>query len=302
MVGRKRCRSIRRRALALTMRHRVCGAALPRRSPSTTAPRPNAGVDEQHMNEPPEWDALADPAPQVRTAFDPECLAAHEAMTRSRVLGALRLAPSLTQPRTVDLNQDVLEIVFGSFGPDHAFHSFTPDWGIELSEPQATRGLAYLLGRGSGKLRAARIRAFLEALKVPNLPDDGILERAKVLAEQDRIDLEIRFPAAPNDRLRVVIVEAKFRHQLTEGQLRSYRNARLNDAFVPEPDCRIVGLTPEAGRGRRGRQIHQWPVLPWRDVWLQFEKRRPRETDAQLATFMSWLWHRIGALNPEPRR
>jgi hypothetical protein len=34
-------------------------------------------------------------------------------------------------------------------------------------------------------------------------------------------------------------------------------------------------------------------------MWLHFERRRPEETDGQLATFMAWLWHRIGALNSE---
>ena len=256
------------------------------------------------MNGLPDWSDLIELSPQVRTAFDPECLSVYEAMTRSPILSALRLVPSLTQPRTVNVKQDVLESVFGSFGPDHVFHSFTPDWGIELTEPQATRGLAHLLGRGSDDLRTARIRAFLEALHVPNLPDDSVLERAKVLTEQDRIDLEIRFSEAPGaPLLQVVIVEAKFNHPLTEGQLRRYRSIRRNDPqFVREPHCRIVGLTPEAGRGRRGQQFRHWPVLLWRDVWLQFEKRRPRESDAQLATFMAWLWHRIGALSLETRR
>ena len=255
------------------------------------------------MNGPPDWGVAAELAPQVRSAFKPECLVAWDAMTRSRILGALRLAPSLIRPRTVDLDQGVLETVFGSFGPDHAFNAFAPEWGIRLTEPRATQGLVSLLNRGEAKLRAARIRAFLEALQVPNLPDDDILQRARAHAERDRIDLEIRFPDAANDpKLQVVICEAKFSYHLTEGSLRRYRNARLNDPrFVGEPYCRIIGLTPEAGRGRRGLQVRQWRVLLWRDIWLRFEKRRPRETDAQLATFMAWLWRRIGALNPETR-
>lgn len=94
---------------------------------------------------PVDWTVAADLAPQVRGAFDPECLAAHDAMTRSRILNALRLSPPLTRPRTVDLDQGVLETVFGSFGPGHAFNAFTPDWGIRLIEHQATQGLKHLL-------------------------------------------------------------------------------------------------------------------------------------------------------------
>ena len=78
------------------------------------------------MNGLPDWNDLADLAGHVRTTFEAECLVVYNAMTRSPILGALRLAPSLTRPRTVALDQDVLEAVFGSFGPDHAFNAFTP--------------------------------------------------------------------------------------------------------------------------------------------------------------------------------
>ena len=256
------------------------------------------------MNGSVDWAHLADLASRVRSAFEPECLAAHDAMMRSRILNAIRLVPSLTSPRTVDLDQGVLESVFGEFRPGHAFKAFTPDWGIKMTELQATRGLSFLLNHGEGRLRAARIRAFLEALRVPSLPDlnnDKALERALVLSEKDRIDLEIRFPSSADNAVdRLVMVEAKFRHRLTGGQLKTYGEARRKD--FKKIDYRIIGLTLKAGNGRRGRQIPLWRVLLWRDVWLQFEKRRPRETDEQIETFMAWLWRRIGALNPEARR
>ena len=254
----------------------------------------------------PDWSSLPPLVSRVRATFDPERLREYEATTRSPVLGALYAIPALTRPRTVALKQEVLETLFGRFGPDHAFRAFTPDWGIELNERQTTRGLAHLLGRGTGKLRARRIRAFLDALKVPCLPDDDVLEKAEVLAEQDRIDIEIRFPSDHSQRQQVVIIVAKFRHAVTEGQLSDYRNVRRNDPrFLGEPYCRIIGLTPGAGEGRKGRQFSQWRVLLWRDLWLQFERRRPKEVDPhseeadpQLANFMAWLWRRIGALNP----
>lgn len=251
------------------------------------------------MNALPDWSSLPALVPRARAMFDPERLREYDATMRDRVLGALYAVPVLTRPRTVALKQAVLETLFGRFGPDHAFRAFTPEWGIELNESQTTRGLAHLLGRGTGRLRARRIRAFLDALKIPDLPNDDMLEKAEVLAEEDRIDIEIRFPSDLPERQQVVIVEAKFAHGVTKGQLRDYRNARLNDPrFTDEPHCRIIGLTPGVGQGPKGLQIHQWPVLLWRDVWLHFERGRPEETDGQLTTFMAWLWHRIGALNP----
>ena len=269
---------------------------------------PECLVEYEAKNGPPDWHVLVDLAPRVRADFDAECLVEYEATKWSPVRRALRSVPSLIQPRTVDLKQEVLEGVFGAFGPHHAFNAFTPDWGIKLAERQATEGLSYLLNRGKPELRAKRIRAFLEALEVPDLPhlphlpdrpdlpDNRPLERAKAFAERDRIDLEIRFPTTndPMDNsLRIVMIEAKFEHHITEDQLHNYYEARKNY----KRDCRIVGLTPKAGQGRKGPQVRIWPVYLWRDVWLQFEKRRPKEeTDGQLAAFMALLWQRIGGL------
>ena len=95
--------------------------------------------------------------------------------------------------------------------------------------------------------------------------------------------------------MRVVLIEAKFGHKLTEGQLRAtYGNRKGYDR-----DCRIIGLTSAAGKGRRGKQTQLWRVVLWRDLWRRFEQRRPYEEDGQLATFMAWLWVRIGGLNPD---
>ena len=116
-----------------------------------------------------------------------------------------------------------------------------------------------------------------------------MLEQAEVWSEADKIDLEVRF------HKRVVLVEAKFGHKLTPGQLQRYYDARRKF----RPDCRIVGLTTDAGKGRHHKQEKRWPVVLWRDLWLRFEKKRPCEADGQLATFMAWLWQRIGGLSSD---
>ena len=244
------------------------------------------------------YDAATRPWSQIptrfpRTAFDPESLISYEVASRSRLLEAIHTQPALTQPRTVKVRTETLEGLFGEFHTNHAFRALRPDWGIDLTEPMATRGLAHLLNRGSGELRAQRIRAFLGALKIPRLPDDQTLAEAKVYSEKDHIDLEIHFHG-DEDRETAVLVEAKLSHTLTTGQLKRYYGKRSR--FVRQ--CRIVGLTPEAGGGRKGMQNQIWQMVLWRDLWLAFEKQRPDEDDGQLATFMAWLWLRIGGLNP----
>ncbi|MCY4533016.1 MAG: hypothetical protein OXC84_11940 [Gammaproteobacteria bacterium] len=234
-----------------------------------------------------------------RTAFDTECLAIHDATVRNQLLKAIRTQPALIQPHRVKVCAEALESVFGGFAPDHAFLALSPDWGIKLTEPMATRGLAHLLGRGSGSLKAHRIRAFLETLRIPDLPDDQSLEQAEVCSEVDRIDLEVRFKS-DSGKERVVLIEAKFEHKLTPGQLKCYNNKRKKF----RRDFRIVGLTSAAGKGRWGKQTQLWRVVLWRDLWLRFERRRPYEVDGQLAAFMAWLWQRIGGLshgNPQSR-
>ena len=239
------------------------------------------------------WSQL--PTCPPRTAFDEEYIVSYEATMRSSLLEALRTQPTLVRPRKVEVRTEVLECVFGDFTStaDHAFLAFCPDWGIRLIERQATSGLAYLLNRGEGIVRRQRIRAFLEALRIRKLPEEQKFEQAEVYSEVDRIDLEVRFPATDGGN-RVVLVEAKLGHKLTKGQLSTYRKARKDHRL----DCRIVGLNPEAGEGRHHTQVQTWPIVLWRDLWLCFEKERPKEDDGQLATFMAWLWLRIGGLNP----
>ena len=226
--------------------------------------------------------------------FDRQCLLNHDAVARSRILEAIRTQPLLIRPCRVEIGTVALERVFGKFRTSHAFVALRPDWGIRLTEPMATRGLAHLLGRGPRSLKAQRLRAFLEALRIPDIPADPLLEQAEVRSEADRIDLEVRFQSAQG-KAHVVLVEAKFGHKLTEGQLSTYNEARKS---YDHRDFRIVGLTPDAGKGRSPAEEKEWHVVLWRDLWLRFEKRRPCEADGQLATFMAWLWQRIDGLRP----
>ena len=225
--------------------------------------------------------------------FDASSLIEYESMTRDPILIAIRNEPFLTQPREVELQQEQFEEIFGTFGDDHAFTSFRPDWGVKLQERQVTGALAYLLARCTGPDRGRRMRAFLEALKVPELPDDNnLLERTRVVVEEKHVDLSIRLPVDTAGRSRIVLIEAKFESSIHAGQLRRYYKAYPNY----DRCCRIVALNPNVASGLKGRQHDIWRIVLWRDLWLKFEKKRPTETDGQLGTFQAWLWQRIGGL------
>ena len=214
-------------------------------------------------------------------------------MTRDRILTAVRNEPFLTQPREVELQQEQFEEIFGTFGDDHAFTSFRPDWGIKLQERQVMGALAYLLDRCTGPDRGRRMRAFLEALKVPELPDDNnLLERTRIAVEEKNVDLSVWLPVDMAGRSRIVLVEAKLESPIRPRQLSCYYKA------YSEYDrcCRIVALNPNVASGLQGRQHRIWRIVLWRDLWLEFEKKRPTEADGQLGTFQALLWQRIGGL------
>lgn len=228
--------------------------------------------------------------------FDASSLIEYESMTRDRVLNAIRNEPFLVQPREVELQQEQFEEIFGTFGDDHAFTSFCPDWGFNMLERQVTGALAYLLARCTGPDRGRRMRAFLEALKVPELPGDNrLLERAGVVAEEKRVDLSIRLPPVDTARRsRVVLVEAKFESPIRPGQLSRYYRAYPESEY--DRCCRIIALNPNVASGLKGQQHDIWCIVLWRDLWLKFEKERPTEADGQLGAFQAWLWQRIGGL------
>ena len=197
-------------------------------------------------------------------------------------------------------SRSALEGVFGEFRADHSFGVAPIDWGFRLGEAQATKALKHFLDKGPPDLRACRIKAFLTALGSENLPDCSLLKRASVHAEADRIDLEIHLPVENSPKLRPVIIEAKFGHRITEGQLSWYRQRRAGREF--DRDCAdyvILGLTESAGKGRKGRQVDLWRLVTWRDLWLRFEKLRPSGDDPHLPLFLHTLWRRIGGLSPE---
>lgn len=94
-------------------------------------------------------------------------------------------------------------------------------------------------------------------------------------------------------------IEAKFGHHLTEGQLSKYWKILDRRLSLENADCVVLGLTENAGKGRKGRQVKNWRLVTWRNLWLGFEKFRPAEDDPELSKFLHTLWRRIGGLKPE---
>lgn len=233
-----------------------------------------------------------------RSSFDTSCIERFMELERETLHSQIpKIAGMLPKNRT-DVPTKVLKNVFGDFHSSHSFSAPFLDWRMTLSEPTVTRTLADFLNEGSDELEARRIHAFLTALQVPELPELSTLAGCIVQAEVDRIDLEIWIPCSDTEHFRPVIVEAKFGHKITNGQLKKYTDARKNDTSLTFKDrhCVVLGLAPKAMKGVVGRQNNVWKFVAWRDLWLRFEKLRPRENNPSFNIFLRLLWHRIGEL------
>ena len=190
------------------------------------------------------------------------------------------------------------ESIFGRFSPNHSFSAHLLNWGLKLTEPQATRALAHLISAGEGELRSRRIKAFLHALGAREVPDLKTLQKCQIEAERDRIDPLFRLPIVGTDKFRPVVVEAKFDHKITKGQLSRYRKAVAANKsnYLQSAEYFILGLNQSASRGMISRQSISWKFVSWTQLWLKFEKLRPQENNQDLELFMRTLWDRIKGL------
>ena len=185
----------------------------------------------------------------------------------------------------VDLDWSGHRGFFALDRPDHAFAATSLDWGLNLSEPQITRALAHFLSQGNAEIRSLRLAAFLSAIGISVTAES--LTDCSVQAENDRIDLKVTWPG------NVVVIEAKFGHKVTEGQLKKYRTAaRMN---YPSHDIGYVllALCPAARAPLKGRQRNIWTFCSWKQFFLMFERKRPHEDNPSLSIFLNCLWHRI---------
>lgn len=217
-----------------------------------------------------------------RGSYDPDALhrSAHQLETKHKTASNNLAA----KPWISSFEQSSIASLFNFERPDHAFVSRDLDWGIRLTEPQVTRALAHLLDRWPNEIRQQRIGSFLRSLGVEDVVDHE-LEHCRVVAEEQRIDLRFTWPG------RDVIVEAKFGHHITRGQLADYRSKIMPQGT--QVDFILLALHASSRAPLRGRQHTIWKFCSWAQLWLQFEKTRPIEADESLPAFMNMLWTRI---------
>ncbi|MCW2309763.1 PD-(D/E)XK nuclease family protein [Rhodobium gokarnense] len=227
--------------------------------------------------------------------FDAGPLIDFTSFERGAVINGLGPLAMLARAHGCPFDKTAAMTFFGVRDASHSFYAPRLDWGFRPTEPQATDGLAHLLMAGDASLRARRIAAFLRALGTPSIPSVDVLEQAEARAEVDRIDLEILIPTADPRKRRPIIIEAKFGHHLTTGQLSRYLKARRNSRYdYANGDFVLLAENDRAAKRLKGRQVTKWRLVTWQTLWLRFERARPEEDNPDLSAFLSFLWNRVG--------
>jgi hypothetical protein len=226
-------------------------------------------------------------------AWDAGPVRRHVARSLSLLRGHAHLLIREAKWPVPDFRPETINKVFGNNGHEgHAFNAAPLNWGFVLTEPQVTRGLAHFLNAAN---TARRRRAFLTALGVEGPADDsrlagGTVETEVATGNGGRIDLLMRWSDAQGTH--GIVIEAKFGHNISQGQLPKYRNHIVykikNTSFF------VIGLQRKKKDDKQFRRNKSWEYMTWRAVMHRFEVALSRESggdsDPEFARFRRSVW------------
>ena len=246
---------------------------------------------------PPDWlrgrDALRRFSATLSGALD---RAVQERLLRARHL------PDWRQAR------QAMEGVFGFCHAHHFFHAAPLDWVIraKLTEPQVTKAIGHFLHSEDHVTRAGRIKALLAALgsRMEGDPENALATaEAPVAGTQRRIDLLVEWQDGEFNR--GAVIEAKFGHDITKGQLSAYRRhllgverqyRRAEHAGGPEPLLLfVVSSDYRTSDNRALGRNPDWRWKSWRSLLLAYDRfLEPQHDDETFRQFRRTLWDRAG--------
>lgn len=185
----------------------------------------------------------------------------------------------------------LVEAISETFGlglKSHCFGVIPYRWA-RFHEPQITRGLEHFVEACPTSIRAARALAILKSVEAasPSIESSAI-EHAEAQAEGGRMDLTIVAKLRDGTSIGTV-VEAKFGHHLTTGQLPTYklRSAKLADQLT-----RVV-IAPHLSRALKTglRRNRTWGFFTWSDFLQRLERHLPETADdLDFRRFRRTIW------------
>lgn len=189
-----------------------------------------------------------------------------------------------------------LERLCGNVSDPH--HSFAVDsvtWGFSLTEPQITKALGYFLDPEThGEAGVQRCMAFMRALYRATGKADPETELQEINpstleveaerctedgAGSKRIDLAIEWKTF-DERHRLVLLECKFDHILTDGQLSSYQKYAEQELVQGNGDYELF-LVVDRLTERTTAELtdnKQWRMLTWRALIRRIEHELADDT------------------------
>ena len=204
--------------------------------------------------------------------------------------------------------RQAMEDVFGFHHAHHFFHAAPLGWVIRvrLREPQVTKAIAYFLHSEDPVTRGGRIRALLAAL---GSRAEDVVGKAQARAEASvagkrSIDLLVEWQDGRRFD-RAAVIEAKFGHDVTKGQLKTYRRhllrverqyRRAEHVGGPEPE--LLFLVSPSFRKSDARALAKnkyWRWKSWRSLLLAYDRfLDPQHDDEVFRQFRRTLWDRAG--------
>ncbi|MCP5244811.1 MAG: PD-(D/E)XK nuclease family protein [Burkholderiales bacterium] len=209
-----------------------------------------------------------------------------------------------SQFRLSDLNQNIgqkFEDLFGHLNSYHPFHH-KRSLGFTATEQQITKGISYFIDPSvQGEVGMKRLIAWIQSILASHVNSNLILQSLKsedmrsleVHAEypmpaQRRADLLIRWSNSGNDY--AVIVEAKFDHHVTTGQLSTYR-AQLKKLVSEPQNGALVLLTKSGDEAPSGNK--DWHPKAWFTVMSNWECQLNDDKDLGFSLFRQFIWNKL---------
>src|SRR5690606_9423986 len=162
------------------------------------------------------------------------------------------------------------------------------EWGFRFTEPQCTKALAHFLnGDGDETQSRARCAAFVRALyRAAGKQDEGRMnpESAKpntltVEAERSigkkRVDIALEWEDrrdVEQDNRRLILIECKFNHHVTDGQLSGYRKFASSRAKVGSRELFLVVDQMTSHTAQTLRKNNDWAPLTCRALIRRLER------------------------------
>lgn len=188
---------------------------------------------------------------------------------------------------------------FGELGDRHGIYPKNR-LGFSATEPQITSGIVHFINpKNYGEAGESRLKTFLHALlykqskyavlidSLENAHSFTIEAEKFVRKDGRRIDIFIGWNPQGKDKYEYgLIVEAKFGHKVTIGQLSSYRKYAKN---LINNEIALILLTLN---GKPSNRNKEWHPVQWFTLMSRWE-RNLNDSDTDFKNFRRFVWNKI---------